>query len=64
MKHILRMKFSKRIKLSYFQNFVSHTFLDNLSLEKKSRKQFTFLFTPGGGGVMFGSEGGLTNQRP
>ena len=31
----------------YFQNFVSRTFLDNLLLEKKSRRQFTFLCTPG-----------------
>ena len=46
MKHILTMKSSKRTKLSYFQNFISRTFLDNLSLEKKSCRQFTFLCTP------------------
>ena len=34
MKHILTIKLSKRAKLSYFQNFISFTFLDNLSLEK------------------------------
>ena len=33
-------------KLLYFQNFISRTFLDNLSIEKKSRRQFTFLCTP------------------
>ena len=46
MKHILTMKLSKRNKLLYFQNFISRTFLDSLSLEKKSRRQFIFLFTP------------------
>ena len=46
MKHILTMKSSKRTKLLHFQNFISRTFLDNLSLEKKSRRQFTFLCTP------------------
>ena len=34
MKNILTIKLSKRTKLSYFQNFISHTFLDNLLLEK------------------------------
>ena len=47
MKHILTMKLSKQNKLSYFHNFISRTFLDNLALEKKSRRQFIFLFTPG-----------------
>ena len=47
MKHILTLKLSKRNKLLCFQNFISHTFLDNLSLDKKSRRQFLFLFTPG-----------------
>ena len=47
MKHILTMKISKHTKLSYFQNFKSPTFLDNMLLEKKSRRQFIFLCTPG-----------------
>ena len=47
MKQILPMKSSKHTKLSYFQNFISGTFLDNLSLDKKSRRQFILLFTPG-----------------
>ena len=47
MKHILTMKLSKRTNLSYLQNFMSRTFLDNLSLLKKSHRQFTFLCTPG-----------------
>ena len=48
MKHIFTVKLSKRTKPSYFPNFISQTFLDNFSLEKKSRRQFIFLCTPGG----------------
>ena len=40
------MNKSKRTQLSHFQNFILRTFLDNLSLKKKSRRQFTFLCTP------------------
>ena len=40
------MKLSKRTKLSYLQNFISRTFLDNFLPEKKSRRQFTFLCAP------------------
>ena len=48
-------------QLLCFQNFISRTFLDNLSLEKKSCRQFTFLCTPGGGVsqfLFFGWQGG------
>ena len=34
MKTILKKKLSKRTKLPYFQNFISRTFLDSVSLEK------------------------------
>ena len=40
------MNKSKRTQMSYFQNFIPRTFLDNLSLKKKSRRQFIFLCTP------------------
>ena len=46
MKHILTMKSSKQIELLDFQIFMSRTFLDNLLLKKRSRRQFIFLFTP------------------
>ena len=44
--HILIMKLSKRTQLWHFQHFIPRTFLDNLLLSKKSRRQFIFLFTP------------------
>ena len=41
------MNKSNRTQISHFQNFITRTFLDNLSLKKKSHRRFIFLCTPG-----------------
>ena len=40
------MNYSKRTQQSHFHNFIQRTFLDNLSLQRKSHRQFVFLWPP------------------